>query len=91
MNISLQETTKQQIIENFRLHENDTASPEVQVALLTREILILTEHLKVHKKDKHSKLGLYKKVSYRASLLNYLKNKNEERYFELIARLGLRK
>ena len=89
--MNIQETSKQQLIENFRLHESDTASPEVQVALLTRDILILTEHLKVHKKDKHSKLGLYKKVSYRASLLNYLKNKNEERYFELIKKLGLRK
>ncbi len=89
--MNIQETSKQEIIENFRLHESDTASPEVQIALLTRDILKLTEHLKLHKKDKHSKLGLYKKVSYRASLLSYLKNKDEERYFELIGRLGLRK
>ncbi len=89
--MNIQETSKQEIIENFRLHESDTASPEVQIALLTRDILNLTEHLKLHKKDKHSKLGLYKKVSYRASLLSYLKNKDEERYFELIGRLGLRK
>ncbi len=89
--MNIQQTSKQEIIEQFRMHESDTASPEVQIALLTREIVILTEHMKVHKKDKHSKLGLYKKVSYRASLLDYLKNKNEQRYFELIKKLGLRK
>ena len=89
--MNIQEVSKQEVIETFRLHESDTASPEVQVALLTRDIVNLTSHLKVHKKDKHSKLGLYKKVSYRASLLNYLKNKDEARYFALIKKLGLRK
>ena len=87
----LEQSTKQEIIENFRLHESDTASPEVQVALLTKDIKNLTEHLKVHHKDKHSKLGLYKKVSYRASLLSYLKGKDEQRYFTLIKKVGLRK
>ena len=70
---------------------NDTGSPEVQIALLTARIKLLTEHLKVHKKDHHSRRGLLKMVGQRRGLLNYLKDKDIERYRTLIAELGLRK
>ncbi|MBI5519515.1 MAG: 30S ribosomal protein S15 [Desulfovibrio sp.] len=82
---------KTQIIENFKRKEGDTGSPEVQVALLTERITYLTEHFKVHKKDFHSKTGLLKLVGQRRKLLNYLKNKDIQRYRELIERLGIRK
>ncbi|NLM04749.1 MAG: 30S ribosomal protein S15 [Clostridiales bacterium] len=82
---------KQTIIESFKLHENDTGSPEVQVALLTERINHLNEHLKTHKKDHHSRRGLLKMVGKRRNLLNYVKNKDIERYRELIEKLGLRK
>lgn len=82
---------KQAVIDNFKLHENDTGSPEVQVAILTRRINDLTEHLKVHKKDHHSRRGLLKMVGQRRSLLNYLKKRDFNRYRILIERLGLRK
>ncbi|MGE4264712.1 MAG: 30S ribosomal protein S15 [Desulfovibrio sp.] len=82
---------KTQVIENFKRKEGDTGSPEVQVALLTERITYLTEHFKVHKKDFHSKTGLLKLVGQRRKLLNYLKNKDVQRYRELIERLGLRK
>jgi len=82
---------KTQVIENFKRKEGDTGSPEVQVALLTERITYLTEHFKVHKKDFHSKTGLLKLVGQRRKLLNYLKNKDIQRYRELIERLGLRK
>lgn len=78
------------IVENRR-HENDTGSPEVQVAILTRRINDLTEHLKTHKKDHHSRRGLLKMVGHRRNLLNYIKKKDIERYRALIAKLGLRK
>lgn len=78
------------IVEN-RIHEQDTGSPEVQVAILTRRINDLTEHMKVHKKDKHSQRGLLKMVGQRRSLLDYLAKKDIERYRALIAKLGLRK
>ncbi|MHC1751938.1 30S ribosomal protein S15 [Humidesulfovibrio sp.] len=82
---------KTQVIENYKRKEGDTGSPEVQVALLTERITYLTEHFKVHKKDFHSKTGLLKLVGQRRKLLNYLKNKDVQRYRELIERLGLRK
>ena len=82
---------KQEIIEKFRIHENDTGSPEVQIAILTYQIRHLTEHLKVHKKDNHSRRGLLKMVGQRRSLLGYLQKKDPERYRAIIAKLGLRK
>ena len=82
---------KEQIIKDFGRKEGDTGSPEVQIALLTARINELNEHLKVHKKDHHSRRGLLKMVGQRRNLLNYLKNADIERYRNLIARLGLRK
>lgn len=82
---------KAQIIEEFKRHEGDTGSPEVQIAILTHRINDLNEHLKQHKKDHHSRRGLLKMVGQRRNMLNYLKNKDVERYRALIARLGLRK
>ncbi len=87
----LDQERKQDIIEQFKLHEGDTGSPEVQIALLTERINYLTEHLKNHKKDVHSQRGLLKMVGRRRGLLNYLRNKYPERYQELLGRLGLRK
>ena len=82
---------KQEIIKEYGRTANDTGSPEVQVALLTARINELTEHLKVNKKDHHSRRGLLKMVGQRRGLLNYLKNKDINKYRELIAELGLRK
>ena len=82
---------KQAIIAEFATKEGDTGSPEVQVALLTARINHLNEHLKVHKKDHHSRRGLLKMVGQRRGMLNYLKKKDIERYRALIAELGLRK
>ena len=82
---------KEQIIKDYQLKEGDTGSPEVQIALLTYRINDLNEHLKVHKKDHHSRRGLLKMVGQRRSLLAYLKENDLERYRTLIARLGLRK
>ncbi|MGE5574397.1 MAG: 30S ribosomal protein S15 [Bacillota bacterium] len=82
---------KQAIIEKYRLHENDTGSPEVQIAILTERINSLTEHLREHRKDHHSRRGLLKMVGQRRNLLNYLKEKDVERYRAIIDRLGLRK
>lgn len=82
---------KDTIIEEARLHENDTGSPEVQVALLTQRITELTEHFKVHKKDHHSRRGLLKLVGRRRRLLDYLKTQDFERYRTTIERLGIRK
>ena len=82
---------KETIISDYRSHEGDTGSPEVQVALLTARIIYLTEHFKSHDKDHHSRRGLLKLVSKRRSLLNYLKKKDIERYRAVIVRLGLRK
>ncbi|HPJ96998.1 MAG TPA: 30S ribosomal protein S15 [Syntrophales bacterium] len=79
------------IISNFKLHEHDTGSPEVQIALLSARIEYLTEHFKVHKKDHHSRRGLLKLVGQRRRLLDYLKKKELERYRSIISRLGLRK
>ncbi|RKJ57145.1 30S ribosomal protein S15 [bacterium 1XD42-1] len=82
---------KQQIIENNKQHDGDTGSPEVQVAILTKRINDLTEHLKIHKKDHHSRRGLLKMVGKRRNMLNYLAKKDINRYRALIAKLGLRK
>jgi len=82
---------KTKIIEEFKLHEDDTGSPEVQIAILTHKINRLTEHLKIHKKDHHSRRGLLMMVSKRKRLLDYLKRKDERRYLELIQKLNLRK
>ena len=82
---------KQEIIEKYALHEGDTGSPEVQIALLTDRINHLNEHLKIHKKDNHSRRGLLALVSQRRSLLDYLKRKDEARYQTLIEKLGLRR
>ena len=82
---------KREIIEQFAIHEGDTGSPEVQVALLTWRINHLTEHLKVHKKDEHSRRGLLKLVGRRRRLLRYLERTDRQRYRTLIERLGLRR
>lgn len=82
---------KQEIITKFKVHENDTGSPEVQIALLTQRINHLTEHFKIHKKDHHSRRGLLKMVGQRRRLLNYLKNKDVARYRSIIEELKLRK
>ena len=87
----MQKDTKTEIINTYKVHEGDTGSPEVQVALLTERINHLNEHLKVHKKDHHSRRGLLMMVGQRRGLLNYLMKKDIERYRELIAKLGLRK
>ena len=82
---------KTSVIEANRTHENDTGSPEVQIAILTKRINDLTEHLKTHKKDHHSRRGLLKMVGHRRNLLNYLAKKDIERYRAVVAKLGLRK
>jgi len=82
---------KQEVIEHFKLHEGDTGSPEVQIALLSERINYLTEHFKMHKKDHSSRRGLLKLVGQRRRLLDYLKSKNVDRYRTLIDRLGIRK
>lgn len=82
---------KQEIIAKYKLHDSDTGSPEVQVAMLTERIYHLNEHLKIHKKDHHSRRGLLKMVGQRKALLNYLMKKDIARYREIIAELGLRK
>jgi small subunit ribosomal protein S15 len=88
--MALDKELKTSIIDEHKVHDGDTGSPEVQVAMLTRRINDLTQHLKEHKKDHHSSRGLLKMVGHRRRLLNYLKNKDIERYRELIAKLGLR-
>jgi small subunit ribosomal protein S15 len=82
---------KKGLIEKFRMHETDTGSPEVQVALLTHRITYLTDHVKVHKKDHHSRRGLLILVGQRRKLLNYVKNKDVNRYRTIIKDLGLRR
>lgn len=83
--------TKAEIISHFGRTEQDTGSPEVQIALLTERINHLTNHLRIHKKDHHSRRGLLKMVGQRKGLLNYLRKKDIEKYRDLIAELGLRK
>jgi len=82
---------KTAVIEKYRLHETDTGSPEVQIALLSERISYLTEHFKIHKKDHHSRRGLLKLVGQRRRLLDYLRSKNVDRYKAIIAGLGIRK
>ena len=82
---------KSQIIEKYKREDKDTGSPEVQIALLTERINELTEHLKVHQKDNHSRRGLLKMVGKRRNLLNYLSKKDINRYREIVEKLGLRK
>ena len=87
----LRKEEKNEVIAANRLHDTDTGSPEVQVAILTKRINDLTEHLRTHKKDHHSRRGLLKMVGQRRSMLNYLMKTDIERYRSLIARLGIRK
>jgi small subunit ribosomal protein S15 len=82
---------KVEVITNYRTHDTDTGSPEVQVAILSERINYLTEHFKTHAKDHHSRRGLLKLVGQRRRLLDYLKRKDGDRYAELIRRLGIRK
>ncbi len=89
--MGLDKGIKQEIIEEYRQHEGDTGSPEVQVAILTNRIIQLTEHLREHSKDHHSRRGLLKMVGQRRSLLDYLRKKDASRYYALIERLGLRR
>ena len=89
MSLSIEE--KRVIIEKYRVHDSDTGSPEVQVAILTERINYLTEHLKTHKKDHHSRRGLLKMVGRRRALLDYLKDADIDRYRAILERLGLRK
>lgn len=89
--MSMSTEKKTELIEKYRIHETDTGSPEVQIALLSYEIAHLTEHLKIHKKDFHSRRGLLKMVGRRRSLLNYLKSNDIDRYRTIITSLGLRR
>ena len=89
--MTIDATQKREIIDRFRQHESDTGSAEVQVAILSERISYLTNHFKIHAKDHHSRRGLIMLVGQRRRLLNYLKNKDIERYRTLIERLGLRK
>lgn len=87
----LEQERKKELIETFKTHEQDTGSPEVQIAILTERIKNLTEHFRVHSKDHHSRRGLLKLVGQRRRLLNYLRKKDNDRYKTIINRLGLRK
>jgi small subunit ribosomal protein S15 len=89
--VVLNTETKKEIIDKFKLHGNDTGSPEVQIALLSNRINYLTEHFKIHKKDHHSRRGLLKLVGQRRKLLNYLKRSDLTRYQQIIKELGIRK
>lgn len=89
--MGLGKEVKQAVIEEFKLSDTDTGSPEVQIALLSKRINELTEHFKIHKKDHHSRRGLLKLVGQRRGLLNYLKNKDINRYRVIIERLNIRK
>ena len=89
--MALATEVKERIVNQYRTHEGDTGSPQVQIALLTERINELTEHFKTHKKDNHSRRGLLKMVSQRRSLLDYLKRRDIEGYHGLIGKLGLRR
>ena len=89
--MTLGKEVKVDVISSYQVHETDTGSPEVQVALLSERIKGLQEHFKLHKKDHHSRRGLLKMVGQRRRLLNYLKKKDINRYREVIGRLGIRK
>ncbi|NLK00258.1 MAG: 30S ribosomal protein S15 [Clostridia bacterium] len=88
--MTLAKTKKSEIIKNHQIHENDTGSPEVQIAILTERINLLGSHLKTHTRDHHSRRGLLKMVGQRRRLLNYLKKKDLERYRSIISKLSLR-
>ena len=89
--MSITKESKSKVILEFANSKEDIGSPEVQVAILTNRITTLTEHFKTHKKDNHSRRGLLKMVSRRRKLLDYVKSKNEQRYKDLIERLGIRR
>jgi small subunit ribosomal protein S15 len=89
--VALSTEKKQEIIKAYQVHENDTGSPEVQIAILTDRINYLNEHLKANKKDHHSRRGLLKMVGQRRSLLDYLKKSDFDRYRNIVTRLGLRR
>ena len=91
MSLTSTRESKTELISSYRTHDGDTGSPEVQIALLTRTIVHLTEHFKIHKKDHHSRQGLLRMVGKRRRLLDYLKRKDFERYQSIIAKLGIRK
>jgi small subunit ribosomal protein S15 len=91
LGLALVPDAKTEVIQKYQIHATDTGSPEVQIAILTERINYLTGHLKVHRKDHHSRRGLLKMVGRRRGLLNYLQEKNIERYRTIIERLGLRK
>ncbi|GAX90575.1 30S ribosomal protein S15 [Effusibacillus lacus] len=89
--MSLSAEQKQALIDEFKVHASDTGSPEVQIAILTNKINYLNDHLRVHKKDHHSRRGLLKMVGHRRNLLNYLRKKDVNRYRAVVEKLGLRK
>ncbi|HDD2957517.1 TPA: 30S ribosomal protein S15 [Staphylococcus aureus] len=89
--MAISQERKNEIIKEYRVHETDTGSPEVQIAVLTAEINAVNEHLRTHKKDHHSRRGLLKMVGRRRHLLNYLRRKDVQRYRELIKSLGIRR
>lgn len=89
--MAISQERKNELIEQYRVHETDTGSPEVQIAVLTADINALNDHLKSHKKDHHSYVGLLKKIGHRRNLLAYLREKDVVRYRELIKSLGLRR
>lgn len=89
--MAITQERKNELITEYKVHETDTGSPEVQIAVLTEEINLLNDHLRVHKKDHHSRRGLFKMVGRRRNLLNYLRNKDVIRYRDLIQKLGLRR
>jgi small subunit ribosomal protein S15 len=89
--MALTQEAKSEIIKKYARHEGDTGSPEVQIAVLTADINLLNDHIKVHKKDYHTYRGLMKKIGHRRNLLAYLRKKDVQRYRELIASLGLRR
>lgn len=89
--MSITKEKKQELIGSYKKHDSDTGSPEVQIAILTERISNLTEHFKINKKDHHSRRGLLKLVGQRRRLLDYLKNKDINRYREIIGKLGIRK
>ncbi len=89
--MAISQTRKQELINEYKIHDTDTGSPEVQIAVLTEEINNLNEHLRSHTKDHHSRRGLMKKVGRRRNLLTYLRSKDVQRYRVLIDKLGLRR
>ncbi|AKS67277.1 30S ribosomal protein S15 [Staphylococcus schleiferi] len=89
--MAISQERKNELIKEYRTHETDTGSPEVQIAVLTAEISALNDHLRIHKKDHHSRRGLLKMVGRRRHLLNYLRDKDIQRYRELIKSLGIRR